>query len=214
MKFSTVFRDLPLRKSPLPGPPPRSGGGDRLASQSIDPDPRPSYPLPRFAGEGREGATRHTHRADFASSFAPLVILRAAACKSVKYQKITVISFENISHAYDQIPSVHDINLRVADGETVALIGPSGCGKSTLLKLAAGLIEPLRGKVLVNELEVRPDSVHEIRRRIGYVIQSGGLFPHLSAAGNVTLSARYWRRERGWIEIGRASCRERVSCCV
>lgn len=112
----------------------------------------------------------------------------------------SVISFEDVSHAYAQTPSVHGIHLSVGDGETVALIGPSGCGKSTLLKLAAGLINPLRGRILVNALEVGPDSVQEIRRRIGYVIQSGGLFPHLSAGDNVTLSARYLRRDRRWID--------------
>lgn len=111
-----------------------------------------------------------------------------------------MISFENVSHAYAHTPSVHDIHLRVEDGETVALIGPSGCGKSTLLKLAAGLITPLRGSVAVNGRELNASNIHEIRRRIGYVIQSGGLFPHLTARSNVTLSARYLRREHRWID--------------
>lgn len=124
--------------------------------------------------------------------------------------RTALISFENVSHAYAQTPSVHDVSLRVEDGESVALIGPSGCGKSTLLKLAAGLISPLRGRVLVNGLELRPDSVQEIRRRIGYVIQSGGLFPHLTASGNVTLTARYLRRDRHWIDARVAALAEMV----
>lgn len=121
-----------------------------------------------------------------------------------------MISFEDVSHAYAQTPSVHDVSLRVGDGETVALIGPSGCGKSTLLKLAAGLINPLRGTVHVNGLELRPDTARELRRRIGYVIQSGGLFPHLTASGNVTLSARYLRRDRHWIDTRVAALAEMV----
>ena len=111
-----------------------------------------------------------------------------------------VISFEAVSHAYETAPSVHDISLQVEAGETVALIGPSGCGKSTLLKLAAGLIEPSSGRIVVNSHELRPGNSAEIRQRIGYVIQSGGLFPHLTARDNVTLAARYLRRERQWID--------------
>jgi len=110
-----------------------------------------------------------------------------------------VISFEAVSHAYASAPSVRGIDLRVDPGETVALIGPSGCGKSTVLKLAAGLLEPASGRIFIKSDELRPGNCAEIRRRIGYVIQSGGLFPHLTSRDNVTLAARYLRRESGWI---------------
>ncbi len=70
-----------------------------------------------------------------------------------------------------------DVTLRVEPGETVALIGPSGCGKSTLLKLAVGLVWPQQGTVFVTDRALCPDNLLEIRHRIGYVIQSGGLFP-------------------------------------
>jgi osmoprotectant transport system ATP-binding protein len=110
-----------------------------------------------------------------------------------------VIAFENVSHAYSQAAGVEDVSLQVATGETVALIGPSGCGKSTLLKLAVGLIWPQQGKVIVGGEELQSGNVLEVRRRVGYVIQSGGLFPHLSAQDNVTLAARYLRRDRQWI---------------
>jgi osmoprotectant transport system ATP-binding protein len=109
------------------------------------------------------------------------------------------IAFEHVSHRYQHAVAVDDVSLRVDDGETVALIGPSGCGKSTLLKLAAGLVWPQQGSVFVTDRRLAPDNVLEIRRRIGYVIQSGGLFPHLSAVDNVTLAARFLRRERAWI---------------
>src|SRR3990170_7423122 len=97
------------------------------------------------------------------------------------------IAFENVSHRYPHAVAVDDVSLRVEAGETVTLIGPSGCGKSTLLKLAAGLVWPQQGAVVVADRKLAPDNVVEMRHRIGYVIQSGGLFPHLSAAANVTL---------------------------
>lgn len=110
------------------------------------------------------------------------------------------IAFESVSHRYPHAIAVDDVTLRVDAGETVALIGPSGCGKSTLLKLAAGLVWPQQGSVVVTDRQLAPDNVLEIRRRIGYVIQSGGLFPHLSAAANVTLAARFLRKDAQWIE--------------
>lgn len=111
-----------------------------------------------------------------------------------------MIALENLTHAYAEVPSVEEATVRVAPGETVALIGPSGCGKSTLLKLAVGLVWPQHGRIVIEDQELRPDNVLALRRRIGYVIQSGGLFPHLSAEDNVTLAARYLRRDQNWIE--------------
>lgn len=111
-----------------------------------------------------------------------------------------MIAFEHVSHAYPHVVAVDDVSLAVQTGETVALIGPSGCGKSTMLKLAAGLVWPRQGRVIVTDRALHPDNVLEIRQRIGYVIQSGGLFPHLSAECNVTLAARYLRRDPQWIE--------------
>jgi len=111
-----------------------------------------------------------------------------------------LIAFEEVSHAYAQVAAVDAVSLRVAAGETAALIGPSGCGKSTLLKLAIGLIWPNRGRVVIADQVLRPDNALELRRRIGYVIQSGGLFPHLSAQDNVTLAARHLRLDARWID--------------
>jgi osmoprotectant transport system ATP-binding protein len=111
-----------------------------------------------------------------------------------------VIELEYITHSYPQATSLDDVSLRVAAGETVALIGPSGCGKSTLLKVVLGLERPSRGRVAIDGVELRASNELEVRRRIGYVIQSGGLFPHLSSVDNITLAARYLRREAKWIE--------------
>jgi osmoprotectant transport system ATP-binding protein len=111
-----------------------------------------------------------------------------------------VIELEHVSHSYPQATALDDVSLQVAAGETVALIGPSGCGKSTLLKAVIGLVRPGRGRVAVDGVELHPSSELELRRRVGYVIQSGGLFPHLTSVENITLAARYLRRDAKWIE--------------
>ncbi len=86
------------------------------------------------------------------------------------------------------------ITLTVPERRCLALLGPSGCGKSTLLRLVLGLIAPDAGRVLVAGEQVTPATAVGIRRRIGYVIQDGGLFPHLTAGRNAALMAG----ELGW----------------
>ncbi|HEV8334480.1 MAG TPA: ATP-binding cassette domain-containing protein [Steroidobacteraceae bacterium] len=121
-----------------------------------------------------------------------------------------MIELEYISHSYLQATSLDDVSLRVAPGETVALIGPSGCGKSTLLKVVLGLERPSRGRVSIEGIELHANNALELRRRVGYVIQSGGLFPHLTSVDNITLAARYLRREAQWIEARVAELAELV----
>lgn len=89
-------------------------------------------------------------------------------------------------------------DLDLAAGSRTALIGPSGCGKSTLLKLLAGLVVPDRGRVLCRGEDLAGLDIAAHRRRLGYVIQQGGLFPHLTAARNVDLVARHlgWSADR------------------
>ena len=76
----------------------------------------------------------------------------------------------------------------------MVLIGPSGCGKSTLLRLIIGLIQPDAGQIQFDGTQLRADKIDIVRRRIGYVIQEGGLFPHLTARGNILLMARHLGR--------------------
>ncbi len=93
---------------------------------------------------------------------------------------------------------VQPTDLIVQTGSTLVLIGPSGCGKSTLLRLMVGLLAPDEGRVRFDGKDVTgPDSL-ALRRRLGFVVQGGGLFPHLTAAGNAALMARYtgWDEER------------------
>ena len=111
-----------------------------------------------------------------------------------------MIALEHVSHAYPHVAALDDVSLRVEPGRTVALIGPSGCGKSTLLKAVIGLVWPSSGRVTVDGIELHAGNALELRRRVGYVIQSGGLFPHLTSVDNITLAARYLRRDAKWIE--------------
>jgi osmoprotectant transport system ATP-binding protein len=92
------------------------------------------------------------------------------------------------------------LSLDIPAGRTTVLIGPSGCGKSTLLRLLIGLVEPDAGSVTFDGAAVTADSARAVRLRVGYVIQDGGLFPHMTARGNVTLMARHLGRARAEID--------------
>ncbi len=85
------------------------------------------------------------------------------------------------------------IGLTVARGETLILIGPSGCGKSTILRLLLGLLAPDAGTIRFDGEPLRPGVLQSVRRRCGYLIQDGGLFPHLTARENILLMARECR---------------------
>jgi osmoprotectant transport system ATP-binding protein len=109
-----------------------------------------------------------------------------------------VLTLAGVTKSYDGVRVLGPIDLVVELGRTLVLIGPSGCGKSTLLRLMIGLLAPDAGVVRFRETPVTPDTVRAIRHRMGYVIQDGGLFPHLTAADNVTLMARHlgWSAEK------------------
>lgn len=104
-----------------------------------------------------------------------------------------MISLENVSKTLGERFYLAPISLAFAPGATTALIGPSGCGKSTLLRLMAGLIAPDSGRVLFGNTELNAGNADFLRQRMGYVIQEGGLFPHLPVRENATLVARYLR---------------------
>jgi osmoprotectant transport system ATP-binding protein len=82
------------------------------------------------------------------------------------------------------------VSLTVAPGRTTVLLGPSGGGKSTLLRMMIGLVRPDAGVVRFAGTSLTSENLRPLRHRMGYVVQDGGLFPHLSARGNVTLMAR------------------------
>lgn len=97
---------------------------------------------------------------------------------------------------YGTTVALAPLSLDVALGQTTVLIGPSGCGKSTLLRLMNGLTKPSSGTVFFDNQPLSTDNIQGIRHRMGYVIQDGGLFPHLSVRDNVTLLAT----QLGWAE--------------
>ncbi|HJP94558.1 MAG TPA: ATP-binding cassette domain-containing protein [Pyrinomonadaceae bacterium] len=100
-----------------------------------------------------------------------------------------LVQFHNVSFSLPTVssPIISDLQLEVAQGETLVLLGESGCGKTTTLKLVNRLLTPTSGEVVV---EGKPTTAWDpiaLRRRIGYVIQEGGLFPHFTIAQNVAL---------------------------
>jgi len=98
-----------------------------------------------------------------------------------------MFELHQVHRRFGAIVGLDGIDLRIAPGATTALIGPSGAGKSTLLRLLVGLEWPDVGEVRFHGVALRRDGLLAHRRRIGYVIQEGGLFPHLDAIGNVGL---------------------------
>jgi osmoprotectant transport system ATP-binding protein len=102
-----------------------------------------------------------------------------------------LVKLEDVSRRFVDAIALEPTNVSVEQGKTTVLIGPSGCGKSTLLRLIIRLIEPDSGSIDFDGKPVTADNIEALRRRIGYVIQEGGLFPHLTAAANVLLMARH-----------------------
>jgi len=109
-----------------------------------------------------------------------------------------MIAIQNVSKIYGQTMVLEAVSLTVPAATTLALIGLSGCGKSTLLRVVMGLITADCGQVAIDGAVITPINRLALRRRMGYVIQSGGLFPHLTAHDNLTLLTSYlgWRPEQ------------------
>jgi osmoprotectant transport system ATP-binding protein len=105
-----------------------------------------------------------------------------------------VISVKSVSKRYGPNTALHPTSLDFSEGTVTALIGPSGCGKSTLLRLMLGLIQPDSGEVHIAGSTLSDSTMQDIRRSVGYVIQDGGLFPHLTARENVLLLAKHLKR--------------------
>lgn len=99
----------------------------------------------------------------------------------------TIVEFRAVNYAVNNTQILFDINLEIKKGEILILLGESGCGKTTTLKLINRLIEPTRGEVLVEGKSTKDWDAIKLRRRIGYVLQEGGLFPHFTIAENVAL---------------------------
>src|SRR5262249_39576467 len=116
-----------------------------------------------------------------------------------------MIALEGVSKIYPKQtrPAVAELNLQVPKGAIVMLIGPSGCGKTTTLKMMNRLIEPSSGRILLDGEDVTTVNADQLRRRIGYVIQQVGLFPHLNVADNIAVVPKMlgWDRNRVWARV-------------
>jgi osmoprotectant transport system ATP-binding protein len=116
----------------------------------------------------------------------------------------SVVAFAHVTKRYgDGPPAVTDLSLEIGAGEVCVLVGPSGCGKTTTMKMVNRLVEPTSGRVTIDGQDVATLPPVELRRRIGYVIQQVGLFPHLTVGDNVAVVPRLL----GW---GTPRIRERV----
>ncbi|AEM88194.1 ABC transporter ATP-binding protein [Streptomyces violaceusniger] len=111
-----------------------------------------------------------------------------------------MIRFEHVTKRYpDGTTAVDDLSLEVAEGELVTLVGPSGCGKTTTMKMVNRLIEPTSGRILVDGEDIAEADPVALRRRIGYVIQQVGLFPHKTVLENTSTVPHLlgWQRKKG-----------------
>jgi osmoprotectant transport system ATP-binding protein len=111
-----------------------------------------------------------------------------------------LVRLVGVSKSFVGAPALQPTDVDFATGKTTVLIGPSGCGKSTLLRLIIRLLEPDSGTIEFAGGAITDANIAELRRRIGYVIQDGGLFPHLSARGNVLLMAKHLRQPHDQME--------------
>lgn len=101
--------------------------------------------------------------------------------------KSSTIELVGVSKCFGSFVALERTDLIFAAGKTTVLIGPSGCGKSTILRLIVGLLSPTTGLVRFEGRVLSPETILSTRRRMGYVIQEGGLFPHLTARQNILL---------------------------
>ena len=109
-----------------------------------------------------------------------------------------MIKLDGVTKRYGGTLAVQGLTLEVNDGEVCVLIGPSGCGKTTTLRMVNRLVEPTSGTIAVNGREIMSMNPEQLRRSIGYAIQSVGLFPHMTVAANIgTVPALlHWEKER------------------
>jgi len=109
-----------------------------------------------------------------------------------------VLVLRKVSRSFGGTPAVRPLSLEIPRERTTVLLGESGSGKSTLLRLMAGLLAPDSGEILLEGMPVTPETGPALRQRMGFGLQSGGLFPHLTAADNVTLLARALKKPAAW----------------
>lgn len=111
-----------------------------------------------------------------------------------------MIKLENVTKKYDQHVAVNHLNLQIEKGETCVLLGPSGCGKSTTIRLINNLIPATEGEIYVDGKNIKDYDLEELRKNIGYVVQSIGLFPHMTVKENVGIVPKLQKWDKKKIE--------------
>lgn len=124
--------------------------------------------------------------------------LRLSHVARSRYDSFTLIELREVSKRFGELEAVNALSLTVEPGELLVLLGGSGSGKTTTLKMVNRLVEPSSGTILLDGEDIADIEPHALRRRIGYVFQRLGLFPHMSVAENiaVTPSLLGWDAER------------------
>ena len=106
-----------------------------------------------------------------------------------------MIQFSNVTKSFEKQTILKDLNFTIESGELVTLIGESGCGKTTTLKMINRLLEPTSGQILIDGKDIMSENLIQLRRSMGYVIQSTGLFPHMTIRQNIELIERLEKRD-------------------
>jgi osmoprotectant transport system ATP-binding protein len=125
-----------------------------------------------------------------------------------------LIRFSSVSKRLSDDFELKNINLHLERGTTTALIGASGSGKSTVLRLLSGLVEPDQGTILVEGQNIFHTNMTLYRQKIGFMVQQGGLFPHLTVEQNVLIVGRYLKRDREVLQDRLASLCQLVSLAM
>ena len=109
-----------------------------------------------------------------------------------------MIRLEKVTKRYGDTVAVNEFSIEINNGEVCVLIGPSGCGKTTTLRMINRLIEPTSGHIFIDGREIRTAKPEQLRRSIGYAIQSVGLFPHMTVAANIAIVPEllHWEKSR------------------